>query len=284
MPRGRAHGRSSAFRSFALGWLAIFSAIVWGAACGRAESGDPPRTIAVSDVGTVEPAPQVPMGNVASAEPPPEVSIEPLLDAALGGNRCPAAGRVRAGEFCPAKQSWARDPDTGACCRYENECVGPDGWAVFGSAEECASSCRCASFEFPEGINPRITWSLQYRIEHTSLECACPNGECRNQLDHLERIDAEAALLCDSLLQYQVRRLRGCEMIAFEAHVPGYPGSLSVFDEASGALIGMRFGSDTNSLPCGTFDWVAGRDFRCDDVQTCAICGTGFDPPLPPCD
>jgi len=249
--------------------VVLCGATVAGVACGRAHSDSPPGTKVTGDIASVEAAP----------------------DAAPVAEQCPAPGRIRADEFCPARQTWARNPDTRACCLYENECVAPNGWAVFGSAEECASSCRCESYEFPEGINPRIAFNLQYRIEHSSLECACPGGNCANGLDHLDRIDAQTAEACNSFaalsaedesFQPTVSRLSGCGMIAFEVHIPGYPGALSNFDEASGALIGTRIGSDTTSPPCGTFQWVAGRDFVCDEVQTCAICGTAADPLLPP--
>ena len=38
---------------------------------------------------------------------------------------------------CPAITVWAKDPDTGACCRYKNPCAPPVAWKTFPTKEAC---------------------------------------------------------------------------------------------------------------------------------------------------
>src|SRR5262245_24960484 len=48
---------------------------------------------------------------------------------------------------CPGQTSWARDPETGACCRYENACAGPEGWGVYGTNQ---AACEAAVPQYCE--------------------------------------------------------------------------------------------------------------------------------------
>ncbi len=55
--------------------------------------------------------------------------------------RCPEGRDVD--EFpCSRLESWARDPDTGQCCRYEAACASPTGWKTYATKADCEEASR----------------------------------------------------------------------------------------------------------------------------------------------
>jgi hypothetical protein len=39
---------------------------------------------------------------------------------------------------CPSLPNyWAKNPTSGTCCKYQDACAQPDGWATFYDEEEC---------------------------------------------------------------------------------------------------------------------------------------------------
>lgn len=49
--------------------------------------------------------------------------------------RCPEGREIDT--FCANLVRYARDPDTGHCCRYESQCSAPTGWKTFASKTDC---------------------------------------------------------------------------------------------------------------------------------------------------
>lgn len=183
-------------------------------------------------------------------------SSSPDSNAELSGALTCPQPRANADAICQPNKVWAREVRSGMCCAYEDLCVAPTGWPVFESEQACRTSCRCAMLT-GDPTNP---------VEHTSLDCACKNGECT------ESLATVVSNVCARSAGASVFRSKGCGLVQL-AFGGGFWASSSVFDESSGALVGMSTSSDTTSLPCQTFNWVAGRSFECDNVQTCQLCG-----------
>ncbi len=53
-----------------------------------------------------------------------------------GQAQCPE-GRNSDEMFCARIPRYARDPDTGQCCRYETACAAPVGWKTYTSRDAC---------------------------------------------------------------------------------------------------------------------------------------------------
>jgi len=52
------------------------------------------------------------------------------------GARCPLP-RSTDGMFCSNIVRYARDPATGACCRYRSHCASPAGWKTYARKSAC---------------------------------------------------------------------------------------------------------------------------------------------------
>jgi len=52
------------------------------------------------------------------------------------GARCPLARNTDA-MFCADIVRYARDPSTGACCRYDSLCASPPGWKTYTRKSAC---------------------------------------------------------------------------------------------------------------------------------------------------
>jgi hypothetical protein len=50
--------------------------------------------------------------------------------------RCPE-GRAYSDTFCSQIRTYASDPDTGQCCRYQSPCATPTGWKTFPTETAC---------------------------------------------------------------------------------------------------------------------------------------------------
>jgi len=177
---------------------------------------------------------------------------------------------------------WGRDPASGSCNAYDSECAVPADWATFESEEECQTSCRCQSYEFPKGIDPGAPESVWQRTEVISLACECSIFGCDRADDQLATI---GSAWCARYGQPRVIRKQGCGQIAFELD-SGYIGGRAVFDAESGELSGRFSYGDVPGGPCGTAARRAGQDFRCDSAETCLLCGawTETSPAPPPCE
>ena len=176
---------------------------------------------------------------------------------------CPEP-RLNSGVLCEPDPVWARDVRSGACCVYRDLCAAPEAWPVFESPQECESSCRCAM----------LSTDSASRVERTSLECACQAGQCQESLASL------TSKLCSR--SPNVLRSTGCGMVRI-AGGGGFSSNSWTFEEGSGALIGVSSFSDTTSLPCQTFSWIAGRTLECANEQTCQLCGQSTKPGIPRC-
>ncbi|MFW6053179.1 MAG: hypothetical protein ACOC9J_00025 [Persicimonas sp.] len=65
----------------------------------------------------------------------------PAADDAERPARCPE-GRYDEEFPCPRLVTWARDPDSGQCCRYEAVCASPTGWKTYATKADCEESSR----------------------------------------------------------------------------------------------------------------------------------------------
>lgn len=52
--------------------------------------------------------------------------------------RCPEGREIDT--FCAKLTTYARDPDTGHCCRYDSRCSAPTGWKTFASEADCKAA------------------------------------------------------------------------------------------------------------------------------------------------
>lgn len=55
------------------------------------------------------------------------------------GARCPM-GRSGDAMFCADIVRYARDPDTGICCRYDTVCAAPAGWKTYSRKSSCEAA------------------------------------------------------------------------------------------------------------------------------------------------
>lgn len=210
----------------------------------------------------------------------PAESVPGAGDAERAGDT-PDTAEPSAGE-CPERRDdpsavcidvtprWARDPASGMCCRYDNLCDLPQMWFSFASEEECQTSCRCVDIDYGEP-------PTDFGTERISLECSCADGTCSMN------IEDELARICDNALGVPWVRTEGCGMIEI-TFGGGFYGGNTIYDAATGALVGRRSFSDVAVEPCGAFVTIAGRAFECETVTSCALCGTRFDPSIPPCE
>jgi len=78
---------------------------------------------------------------------------------------------------CGAGPSYAKDPETGACCRYESECEAPPGWSnYFGGQSECQSRHCEPGARVPAGDGCNTCSCFEGSWACTVK--ACPPKEC----------------------------------------------------------------------------------------------------------
>jgi hypothetical protein len=171
--------------------------------------------------------------------------------------QCDSCPPARTDLSCSEGASWARDPNSGLWCEYAKPCAANFGWTTFVSAAECNPlGCSC---DRRPGAPPQ------------PIGCGCPPGGCPTLGEALR--DACSG---DGI---PVIERHGCGKVelSFEG---GFTGWISVFDEASGTMIGRAVGSDTPFGLCNTFGYTFGEEFACTDVLSeCAHCAL---PTLPP--
>ena len=112
---------------------------------------------------------------------------------------------------------------------------------------------------------------------HQALACKCDAESCPSSINDYDST-------ADCSLGAPVVRKTGCGRVAFSLE-GGYSGGDTVFDERSGALVGLSSFSDTPYGSCeNVFSYVYGEDFRndCDHITSCTVCGSS--PNAPPCD
>ncbi len=184
-------------------------------------------------------------------------------------SQCPAPNED-SGFICTDRTTvWARDPGSGTCCRYEGSCLAPS-WPRFESEGECQTSCRCAEIDYGDPPNA-------FGIERILLACACGDANC------VMNVDDEVARICQTSFGVPWVRTEGCGMIDITLQ-GGFSVSSSIYDAATGALVGTSSFGDISGPPCHTYGTVAGRTFECETVTRCELCGTRFDPSIPPCE
>jgi hypothetical protein len=95
-----------------------------------------------------------------------------------------------------------------------------------------------------------------------ALECVCADGTCTSLQEYADA--------CTAYGEQIVQRGCGKISVSFDGV---FTSSSSVYDEASGALIGTSFFTD-NSVEgvCGTNDTVAGEAFDCPTATPCVLC------------
>lgn len=72
-----------------------------------------------------------------AADAEEDADAAPPRDPDGGTEECPVEND---GGFCQPTITWAKNPDTGTCCEYNNSCEVPDGWQTYSSKEECRNS------------------------------------------------------------------------------------------------------------------------------------------------
>jgi hypothetical protein len=182
-----------------------------------------------------------------------------------GAAQCPAPGV----DYCTQPSVvWTRDvsAEVRTCCQYDSRCTAPVYWPIYESEQECQSDCLCNQIDRTADGD---------HVAHSTVACTCAAFNCPESL--------QAAIgLCDTLSAAGLLRRRGCGNI--EITTGGGFGSNSwVFDESSGALVGMTMRGDTTSGPCQTFAYVGGVEFTCENAEYCRLCGPP-DSAYPPCE
>jgi hypothetical protein len=83
---------------------------------------------------------------------------------------------------------------------------------------------------------------------------------------------------------FPVIERRGCGRVGLSSS-GGFSGWASVFDEASGRMVGTSAGLDQQFGVCHIFGYTFGEEFNCANVESeCVHCGLPVErPDLPPC-
>jgi hypothetical protein len=111
-----------------------------------------------------------------------------------------------------------------------------------------------------------------------ALECACADGDCGRTLQEVLADPCTGYAIAGSLLE------RGCGKVRI-SYDNFLTGGSSVYDEASGALIGVSGFSDIPVEPCNSFELIAGEELDCPTVTACLLCPNENTPPssIPVC-
>lgn len=175
---------------------------------------------------------------------------------------CPDPGS-HAGACPEPAARWARDPASGACCRYASRCAAPTGWATFASERECDPvGCSCDSVR-PSSPSTAGTAYLPL--------------ECRT----VPESPPDATTACGPG-QPDTVRYEGCGKIWFTTS-GGFSGSTITFDAVTGMVTHVREASDVPYGPCFVHHYEFGeRAEACDAAEACSVCGVS--PELSPCD
>src|SRR5262245_16819905 len=75
------------------------------------------------------------------------MSGAPAANASCAAPACPECPAPLQDAISAGAPVWARNPDTGDCCRYQAVGYAPAVWPVFDTMEACQTDCRCASLE-----------------------------------------------------------------------------------------------------------------------------------------
>jgi hypothetical protein len=158
---------------------------------------------------------------------------------------------------------WARNPASGTCCPYADHVFTPAHFPAFDSPEACESSCRCA--ELIEAAGSSAEEAQSWVSERISLECYCSEKTC------LDSPEAIALQRCGG--DHGLHRSEGCGRTMIEEVTGlGVIGTW-VFDQATGALIGVSEASDVTSFPCRSYGTRAGAELDCPEAERCRVCG-----------
>lgn len=241
---------------------ATVAVLAAGVACGIAREREPSGGASDAVPGTAL-ASTTPSGAL-DARTVPESTSTP--DAGSHAACAPPASDA----LCQPGVTWARNPETGDCCVYDRPCAPPLAWPRFESQTECETSCRCAELS----SSPEWSAAVDFpQTEHISLQCGCGAMSCPASLAD--------ALATRCAVDDRAELQRGCGKI-YLVDSGGYSYHGAVFDERTGALIGIQQGFDTPRAPCMTVDTVAGEPFDCPDAVTCAACAGN--PDAGPCE
>jgi hypothetical protein len=172
-------------------------------------------------------------------------------------NGCPPS---RTDLSCTPRKVWARDEESGLCCEYDRPCAVSFGWTTYFSEAACNPlGCSC---DRTTGAPPQ------------PIGCACPLSGCPTLADMLS-----TPCTGDGI---PIVERHGCGKVELELD-GGFSGWISVFDEASGRLIGRTVGSDQQGGVCLVFGYTFGEDFACTDiVSECSHCGVSTLPDAAP--
>lgn len=81
----------------------------------------------------------------------------------IGCNECPGPTTSnRPADLCAQVVTWAKDPNSGACCQYGTPCSAPAGWKQFGTEDACekAATCPAPTTSFaPGGCSAVVIWA-----------------------------------------------------------------------------------------------------------------------------
>lgn len=177
-------------------------------------------------------------------------------------SECPQPA-TSSSDYLGPTTAWGRNPVTGTCCPYADLAFLPESFPFFESLESCENSCRCAELIGASGVPAEELGSwLEERI---SLECHCSEKSCPASL---EAVVEERCNLGGTLF-----RSEGCGLRMLEAVGPLGVDATWVFEQSSGALVGVSEASDTPGLPCRAYGTRAGVTLDCPQAEPCRLCG-----------
>lgn len=248
-------------------WLAVAALPL---ACGRADGAGLPSIPDEESPATMDGARAdagAPIGALDDAG-----AVPPETSSSMGcaGGACDAECPPPRTASCRGPEAWTRIPDTGACCRYENDCQAPGDMPRFPTLEECQTDCRCERVTPSDFSQVETANTVFLSTEYVGLDCYCADalGACPATITDLDP-DVCSDAFADSMSQAV-----GCGMVSIQSN-GGFTGGAWVFDAASGALVGATDWSDTTRAPCRTYDTIAGREFACAEALVCPLCSEG---------
>lgn len=104
---------------------------------------------------------------------------------------CPAP--LTAGEGCVLETIWAKDPKTGYCCKYDNDCATPVGWKVFDSESACGPVAKTTTSSTAQKTTTAAT-----TCETKCKEKGYNTGSCKAECSSTEAEIAGTLAKCDS--------------------------------------------------------------------------------------
>lgn len=235
-----------------------------------------------SDEGLESPLPPSSPAGAPDAGGAPDTGGAPEVAADAGACRgapcaeCPQRATDSSGYSGPTT-AWGRNPETGTCCPYADLVFLPELFPFFESPEACENSCRCAELIGASGVPAEELGN--WVEERISLECYCSEKSCPASLEAVVEQRCSAG--------FTLFRSEGCGRQMLELVNALGVEATWVFEQGSGALVGVSDASDVPGLPCRAYGTSAGAALDCPQATRCRLCGDlerNFGEPTSPCE